>query len=456
MISWFRPGSSSSGRNVRPRSGCTPIIGKKLAVTWKSWTFCASRSPVRFTSSHAYAASSSNECTSFFQSRYVAGATGVRSWGPKPAPPSLATRESTRATIRSEFSNGTGCSRNASARLNIAVFAPIPRPNATTQTIVAIRCLINIRKPNRTSCQIVSMNCLPGSGSDARFLRFLDNASVEQMNVALGKIRVTLVVRDHADGRAVAVQIAQQLHDRLAVLRIEVSGRLVSHQNERIANQRARHGDTLLLTARELRRVVAQPVSHSDAFQRVLYLLLPFRSACAAIRQRQLDVLIHRQVPDQVERLENKSNLAVADSRAFADREIRHRLSVQRILAARRRIEKSKNREQCRFAAARRPRNRDVLPLLDLQVNFGQGMRLDLIRIKHFLHAFHLDECCVCVRHSLSFSSAISETRFTSTRSLCSQNKISFASIHNAAPRWDLSASLAAMECSTPPEPPGK
>src|SRR5260370_23979221 len=137
-----------------------PIIGKKLAVTWKSWTFCASRSPVRFTSSHAYAARSSKECTSFFQSKYVAGAIGVRSCGPKPAPPSLATRASTRATNRSEFSNGTGCIRNASARLNIAAFAPIPRASASTQTIVAIRCLSNIRMPNRTSCQSVCINLL--------------------------------------------------------------------------------------------------------------------------------------------------------------------------------------------------------------------------------------------------------------------------------------------------------
>src|SRR5437773_1312639 len=107
------------------------------------------------------------------------------------------------------------------------------------------------------------------------------------MNGALGEIGVTLVVRDHANGRAVAEQ-----------------------------------------------------VSHADTFQRVLHLLLPLRSAGAAIRQWQLDVFIHSQVSDQVERLENKSNLAVADPRALADRELRDRLSVERILAARRRIEK--------------------------------------------------------------------------------------------------------------------
>src|SRR5260370_1181242 len=189
--------------------------------------------------------------------------------------------------IRSEYSNGTGCSRNASAMLNIAVFAPIPRPSATTQTIVAIRCLINIRSPNRTSCQIVSMNCLPGSGSDTSFLCFFHDASIEQMDGALREIRVALVVRDHAHRSPVAVQIAQQFHHRFTVFRVEVSGRLVGHQNQWITHQSASHGDTLLLTAGELRRIVPQSVRHTDTFQRVLYLLLPLRRARAAIRQQQ-------------------------------------------------------------------------------------------------------------------------------------------------------------------------
>ena len=156
-----------------------------------------------------------------------------------------------------------------------------------------------------------------------------------QVNCALGEICVTLIVRNHANGRTVAMQVAQQFHDCLAVFRIEVSGRLVSHQNQRITDQRASHGDALLLTAGELRGIVAQPVRHSHAFQRVLHLLLSLRCARAAIRQWQLHVFIHRQVADQIERLENKSNLAVADSRAFADRKIRHRRSVQRIVPAR-------------------------------------------------------------------------------------------------------------------------
>src|SRR5258705_11480696 len=59
-------------------------------------------------------------------------------------------------------------------------------------------------------------------GSDAGFLSFFHDAAVEEMDRALGEAGVALVVRHHADGRAVAVQVAQQFHHGLAVFRGQV------------------------------------------------------------------------------------------------------------------------------------------------------------------------------------------------------------------------------------------
>jgi len=135
--------------------------------------------------------------------------------------------------------NGTGCSRNASATLNIAVFAPIPRP-ALPRNDRRDPVLDQHAQPESDVLPNRFHELPPGSGSDVRFLCFLHDAAVEQMDGAFGKICVALVVRDHAHRSPVAVQVTQQFHDRLAVLRIEVSGRLVSHQNQRIAtNARA-------------------------------------------------------------------------------------------------------------------------------------------------------------------------------------------------------------------------
>src|SRR6267154_2373934 len=196
-------------------------------------------------------------------------------------------------------------------------------------------------------------------GSDAGYLGFFYDAAVEEVDGALGEVGVALVVRDHANGGAIAMQVAQQFHHGFAVLGVQVSGRLVSHQNERIANQRARHSDTLLLTSRKLRRIVAQAMSHADALERVLHFLLALAGASAAISQRQLHIFVHGEVADQVEGLKDESNLTIANARALADGEFADRLAIQLIIAIGRRVEQSKNGKQRRLAAARRPGNRD-------------------------------------------------------------------------------------------------
>jgi hypothetical protein len=54
---------------------------------------------------------------------------------------------------------------------------------------------------------------------------------------ALGVAGEARVVGDHADGGAVAVQLAQQPHHGLAVLRVEVAGGLVGEQDRRLADE---------------------------------------------------------------------------------------------------------------------------------------------------------------------------------------------------------------------------
>src|SRR5712664_623379 len=176
-------------------------------------------------------------------------------------------------------------------------------------------------------------------GSDARFLGFFDDAAVEEVNGALGKVGVALVVRDHADGGAVAVQVAEQLHDRFAVFGVQVSGGLVGHQDEGIADQSAGHSDTLLLTSRELRGIVAQAVGHADALESILHFLLALAGAGSAIGERELDVFIHGEIADQVEGLKDEADLAIANARALADGELGNGLAVQLVDAVGRRIE---------------------------------------------------------------------------------------------------------------------
>src|SRR5437016_437637 len=83
---------------------------------------------------------------------------------------------------------------------------------------------------------------------DSSDLRAHDPA-VEQMDFSIRVSRKACIVRDHADGRAPTVQLAQQLHHLLAICGIEIAGRLIREENDRLARDRTRDGHALLLAS---------------------------------------------------------------------------------------------------------------------------------------------------------------------------------------------------------------
>src|SRR3989442_11352396 len=121
---------------------------------------------------------------------------------------------------------GSGRSSTPYTTVKIAVLAPMPSARVNTATDVNPGLFASIRAAYRRSCQMVLIPYLPALRSYARFLRLFHDATVKQVNCALGEIRVALVVRDHTNCCAVAVQIAKEFHDRFTILRVQVSSRL--------------------------------------------------------------------------------------------------------------------------------------------------------------------------------------------------------------------------------------
>src|SRR6186713_430995 len=72
-------------------------------------------------------------------------------------------------------------------------------------------------------------------GADVLF----NDTAVEQVDAAIGVRRVARIVRHHADGGAAAMQLAEEIHDGFAVLRIKVTGRFVRQQDRRLAGDGA-------------------------------------------------------------------------------------------------------------------------------------------------------------------------------------------------------------------------
>src|SRR5262245_37019108 len=113
----------------------------------------------------------------------------------------------------------------------------LPRPSPSTPTASAVN--PGARPRPETAAFISSRNARIAKSSargraalrqvDQRAL--VDDAAVEELDLAVRIVGIARVVRDHADGRALAVQLAQQVHDGFAVARVEIPGRFVGEQD---------------------------------------------------------------------------------------------------------------------------------------------------------------------------------------------------------------------------------
>src|SRR5471030_3101647 len=400
------PCTSSSGRRTRPAIGCTPSSGNRLGVTTAIGIDAAWPWPVSVTAALAYPA---------MRSTVVACARHSRTSRYADSSGSFLTVVS-RATSCAASANGSGFNKTPSTMLKIAVLAPMPRANTITISALKPGDLTRSRSAWRRS---VNMNRKQGQGQGSgtlspdprslcplllghsHFGLFFDDASVEDVNAAVGVTGVARVVRHHADRGAGAVQLAEEVHDRFAAARVEVAGRLVREQDERLAGDGARHGDALLLTARELAGQMLRAMRHPDALERRFDALLALGGLHAAIGERQLDVLEHRQVADQVEALEDEPDLAVAHAGALRGRELGHRPVVEQVLPLGGRVEQAQDREKCRLAAARRAGDRHILALVDLEVDPGERVRLDFVGEEHLRHTIQLDQRLSVLSHAL-------------------------------------------------------
>src|SRR5207302_10252621 len=94
------------------------------------------------------------------------------------------------------------------------------------------------------------------------------------------------------------MEFYEQAHDRFAVTRVKVSGRLVGQQNRRPAGKRARDCDALLLAAGELAWQMFGPMRHAYTLQSFGHKRFAVTGAHAAIREWQFDILKNAEIAD--------------------------------------------------------------------------------------------------------------------------------------------------------------
>src|SRR5262249_39121422 len=98
--------------------------------------------------------------------------------------------------------------RSALIRLKTALFAPIARASVAIAIPVKPGLFARPRSATLISLSIIA-GCCRFYISLGRDTAVFHDTTVEQMDCAIGVLREPLVVRDHANGRAAAVQFFQ-------------------------------------------------------------------------------------------------------------------------------------------------------------------------------------------------------------------------------------------------------
>src|SRR5207249_6678462 len=131
----------------------------------------------------------------------------------------------------------------------------------------------------------------------------------------------------------------EELHDAFARLGVEVAGRLVAEEEQRLDDQGARDGGALHLPARELRRPAVHLVLEADVPKDVEAALAPDGPRHPGIHERQLDVLEDVVLRNEIEGLEDEADPPVADARQLGVVDVLDGDAVEAVAAAARAVE---------------------------------------------------------------------------------------------------------------------
>src|SRR5450830_958416 len=146
-----------------------------------------------------------------------------------------------------------------------------------------------------------------------------DKLSFVQLQDAFCVGRRRRIVRDHDDRLAhLPVQQLEDLQDLVSRSPIEIPGRLVAQQDIRVGHQGARNGNTLLLAAGQLLRVMAGTMAEADDVHGGFDISLAFPGRQLRQQKRQFDVLGGVQHRDQVVRLKNEPDVPRPPARQIA------------------------------------------------------------------------------------------------------------------------------------------
>lgn len=141
----------------------------------------------------------------------------------------------------------------------------------------------------------------------------VDDPAILQTDDAVGLHGDGIVVGDEDDGVALLMQLLQHPQHFAAGVRVQRAGGLVGQDDRRVAHQRPRDGNALLLAAGELIGLVPDLVAQAHLLQHGAGAAVALGAGDARIHQRHLHVFQQVQPGQQIVLLEDKAQHLIPD-----------------------------------------------------------------------------------------------------------------------------------------------
>src|ERR1700756_3251216 len=127
---------------------------------------------------------------------------------------------------------------------------------------------------------------------------------------------------------------------------MKIAGRFISQQQRRLVNDSASYADELLLPSRELAGIQVFLGDNLKMVERVGNQALPLLAGNVLVREWQVDVLLHRQIVEQVITLKDHADIALGQLRPLLALHLVDTLLAEPVLAIPAVIEQRENIQQ--------------------------------------------------------------------------------------------------------------
>jgi hypothetical protein len=191
-----------------------------------------------------------------------------------------------------------------------------------------------------------------GPGIDVFTLVFEDQPIAHPDN-AIGRCRDARVMRHEHNGEPIFdVDLAEEVQNLASCPGVKIAGRLVGDQKRASVDKCPRDRDTLLLTAGKLRWLVIEPIAQPDSLEKRArpgtYFTIGI--VVCAIQARHHYVFERRHTRQEIEILEDETDLSAPQRRSLRFAELRDVPTVKAVHAARGAIEVAQEIDQSRLA----------------------------------------------------------------------------------------------------------